>query len=253
MIKRAMLIANSASMIDHFNRDNIKILQSLGYHVVVIANFKNGNSSSPEKIADFSRYLDDISVEHIHMPIPRSIFDIKNIFISFFKTKKYLRKNTCEIIHSQTPFGGMIGRLSGGSFRKKGTKIIYFAHGFHFYKGAKKTNWIIYYNIEKFLSKYTDCLITLNYEDYFIGKNKFFCENVKYIPGVGINNSEFKISTTNKLEKCKELGIPNDKLIILNVSELIPRKNIETSINSLSLCQNKNSILLICGKGNERP
>lgn len=50
MEKHALLIANSASMIDHFNKDNIRILQDMGYTISVAANFQEGNSSTVERI-----------------------------------------------------------------------------------------------------------------------------------------------------------------------------------------------------------
>ena len=40
------------------------------------------------------------------------------------------------------------------------------AHGFHFYEGAPALKRFLYYHAEKFLSKYTDVLITINREDY---------------------------------------------------------------------------------------
>ena len=39
----------------------------------------------------------------------------------------------------------MITRLAARKKRKYGTKVIYTAHGFHFYEGAPIKNWIIYY------------------------------------------------------------------------------------------------------------
>lgn len=50
-------------------------------------------------------------------------------------------------------------------------KVIYTAHGFHFYKGAPKKNWIIFYQIEKVFSYVTDVLITINKEDYTFAKS----------------------------------------------------------------------------------
>ena len=81
--------------------------------------------------------------------------------------------NSYDIIHCHTPVGGVLTRLAARSYREKGTKVIYTAHGFHFYKGAPLLNWIIYYPIEKYLAKYTDTLITINQEDYQLAKNKF--------------------------------------------------------------------------------
>ena len=44
--------------------------------------------------------------------------------------------------------------------------VIYTAHGFHFFKGAKPVYWLCYYPMERFLSRYTDQQICINYEDY---------------------------------------------------------------------------------------
>jgi hypothetical protein len=49
--------------------------------------------------------------------------------------------------------GGCLARLAA---RKNRAKIIYTAHGFHFYKGALLINWFIYYPIERYLTRYTD-------------------------------------------------------------------------------------------------
>ena len=67
MEKHALLIANSASMIDHFNKDNIRILQDMGYTISVAANFQEGNSSTVERIHAFASELaaQDIELQDI--------------------------------------------------------------------------------------------------------------------------------------------------------------------------------------------
>ena len=72
--------------------------------------------------------------------------------------------------------GGIVTRLATRQARKQGTKVYYTAHGFHFYKGAPKKNWIIFYPIEKFFSRLTDKLITITQEDYELARRKFHCE-----------------------------------------------------------------------------
>ena len=153
-----MLIANSASMIDHFNRDNISILQSMGCEITVAANFKEGNSSSKARVKEFKNELTDSGIDVIDLPIPRKVTQLGKTMRSISILKAYLRNNPCKLIHTQTPFGGVVGRLAAKHFRKTdNTKVIYFAHGFHFFKGAPKKNYLIYYNIEKYLSKYVYC------------------------------------------------------------------------------------------------
>ena len=248
-----MLVANSASMIDHFNRDNINILKNMGYDVTVAANFKDGNSSTREKIASFEKELTQKGIDVLHLPIPRRVSQLAKMFKSVKLIKKYLAKNPCTLVHTQTPFGGVAGRLAAKSFRKAGeTKIIYFVHGFHFFKGAAFKNYLIYYNIEKKLSKYTDCLITLNQEDYNTASKKFKKTQVEYVPGVGVDTTAINMTTVDKKAKCKELKIPHNKKIVLTMAELIPRKNVEGTINAFAACENYDAILLICGKGKEQ-
>lgn len=252
MSKRAMLVANSASMIDHFNRDNIALLKEKGYDITVAANFKEGNSSTDEKISAFAAELKDENIDIIDLPIPRKVTDLKNTKKSINMLKSYLKEKPCELIHTQTPFGGVVGRLAAKKLRKQGKcKVIYFVHGFHFFKGAPLSNKIIYYNVEKMLIKHTDCLITLNMEDYNTACKKFKKANIKYVPGVGIDTDKIRAVCPSDKAKRKELGLPEDKRIVLNVSELIPRKNVACSIKAFSRLDRDDSILVICGKGAE--
>lgn len=253
MKKRAMLVANSASMIDHFNRDNIAILQSMQYEITVTANFRDGNSSSSERVQAFRRELNEQHIDVLDLPIPRKVTQLGRMLKSVFALKKYLKKNPCDIIHTQTPFGGVVGRLAAKKARKSGqSKVIYFVHGFHFYKGAKSRKSALYYMIEKHLSRYTDCLITLNQEDYTAGKVHFRHPNIRYVPGIGVNTDAIRNMQVDEADKRARLGLPSGKPVILNVSELIPRKNIAASIEAFSKMKNKNCVLVICGKGQER-
>lgn len=48
-MKRVLIVASVASMIDQFNMENIKLLLSLGYKVEVAANFENPGNMSVQK------------------------------------------------------------------------------------------------------------------------------------------------------------------------------------------------------------
>ena len=249
MEKHALLIANSASMIDHFNKDNIRILQDMGYTISVAANFQEGNSSTVERIHAFASELAAQDIEIIDLPIPRKITELGKAFKSIRILKRYMRNHPCQIVHTQTPFGGVVGRLAAMKFRKDGTKVIYFVHGFHFFRGAGIKNYLLYYNVEKWLSHVTDCLITLNQEDYQAAKRRFHHPNVHYVPGVGVDTDTIASICVDKADVCRRFGLPSDKKIILTVAELIPRKNVETSIRAFAKSNRDDAILAICGKG----
>ncbi len=120
----------------------------------------------------------------------RNPFDFKNIR-AYRQVTEIIKKEKIEIIHCNTPIGGAVGRLAGKKCGIK--KVIYQAHGFHFYKGAPKLNWIVYYPVEKYLAHFTDALITINTEDFRISRKFNLKKNGQkyYVPGVGINLKEF--------------------------------------------------------------
>ncbi len=147
---------------------------------------------------------------------------------------------------------GVLTRLAARKARKTGTKVLYMAHGFHFFQGAPKKSWLVYYPIEKWMTRYTDKLITINEEDYRFAKQHFSCP-VYHIHGVGANSTKFHpISKEEQAYLRKKLGY--DGHIILNVGELNPNKNQKTAILAVKeiLKQYPDTVLLIAGKGEER-
>lgn len=244
------MLASVASMIEQFNMSNINILQELGYEVHVACNFEFGNTSSEENIKNLKKKLKNLGIKIIQIPIPRKITDIKGIFKSYNMVKGLINKYHYKIVHCQSPIGGVITRLSCKEARKKGTRVIYAVHGFHFYKNAPVKNWALFYPIEKYCAKYTDCLITINHEDYKFAKKKLSSiEKIEYIPGVGINTDLIKNIVINKEKKKKEIGILPETTILLLVGELIKRKNHETAIRAFANANMDNTILLLCGQG----
>ncbi|MDI6452377.1 glycosyltransferase family 4 protein [Peloplasma aerotolerans] len=247
-MKKALMLASVASMIDLFNRDNLDILTSLGFHVDVACNFDNGSITSQEKVDTFKRELIDSDYQVHNLPIPRSITKLKKIYQSYKIVNKLCQTNNYEIVHCHSPIGGFIARLACKKARKKGTKVIYTAHGFHFYKGAPIKNWIIYYTIEKMLSKFTDTIITMNIEDYQNAK-RFSTKNTIYIPGIGIDVDLIKNTVINKSSKRKQLGLTDEDFVFISIGQLSVRKNHEVIIKALSLVTNDSIKLIICGLG----
>ena len=123
--------------------------------------------------------------------LQRSPFKRNNIN-AYRELKEIIDQNNYKIIHCHTPMGGVLARLAARKARKNGTKVIYTAHGFHFCKGAPLANWLLYYPIEKTLAHFTDCLITINTEDYQLAKRRFKAEKIEHVHGVGVNTDIFK-------------------------------------------------------------
>ena len=160
------------------------------------------------------------------MPWSRSPFDLHNIS-AISKLKEVIKNGEYDIVHCHTPVAAACTRIACKPFRKQGLKVIYTAHGFHFYKGAPLLNWLIYYPIEYLLSYYTDVLITINHEDYNRSLTFHAKQNV-YISGVGVNLAKFHIATPDeKLRKRLQLnlGLKASDIVCVCVGELNKNKN----------------------------
>lgn len=247
-MKKALIMASVASMIDLFNMDNIKILQKLGFEVHVACNFEYGSITSQERVDKFRKELEQSGIKTFQLPVPRSIAAIKDIIKSYKLMKGLCQENHYNIVHCQSPIGGVIARLACKSERRYGTKVIYTAHGFHFFKGASIKNWMVFYPIEKFCAKYTDCLITINKED-FIRAKKFRAKNVEYIPGIGIHTEDIKSLKIDRKAKRAEFGFQDDDFVVISVGQLSKRKNQKVIIKAISGISDKHVKLLICGLG----
>lgn len=248
MGKKALITASVASMIDLFNMDNIHILQDMGYEVEVAANFEFGSVTSKERIEEFKEELKSQGIKVHHVPVPRSIGDVKNILGSYKQLKNLCMENKYDIIHTQTPIGGVVTRFAARKIRKAGSKVIYMAHGFHFFKGAPKKNWILFYTIEKFCSLFTDVLITINKEDYERAK-KFHAKKVYYVPGIGLDIDKFQKSKKNSHQLRSELGLQDSDYVVVSVGELTKRKNQETVIRSMAKVTDKQIRYVMVGIG----
>jgi len=183
--------------------------------------------------------------------IERSPISLKN-YRAFKQLKRIIDANNYDLIHCHTAMGGMLTRLAGIDARKRGTKIFYTAHGFHFFKGAPLKYWLLFFPIELFLSKYTDILITINQEDFEIAqKYKMAKEHIYKIDGVGVNLERFKpLSSENRIEKRRLMGFSPDDFIIIYTAQFIHRKNHKMLIEALPSLLEKIPTLKVIFAGN---
>ncbi len=241
---KMLMLASVASMIDQFNIPNIKMLLDMGYQVDVACNFVIGNTCSKEKIDALKDSLDRLDVKCFQIDFSRNITKVGENITAYKQVKALMKENRYDFVHCHSPIGGLIARLAGKATE---TKVVYTAHGFHFYKGAPLKNWLIYYPIEWLCAHWTDTLITINQEDYALAQKKMHAKKVVYVPGIGIDLKKFGCSVTTPLEKRKEVGIPDDMTWMLSVGELIKRKNHETMIRAIA--DFPNVYLTIAGRG----
>jgi len=245
--KKALVVTTVASTLDQFCMSDISILQK-SYKVYVAANFSLGNNTSKERVKDFKSELQEKNIVVNEINFNRNPFSKSN-FSAYKEIKKLINDNSFEIIHCHTPVAAMAVRLAARKTRKKGTRVIYTAHGFHFFKGAPLKNWMLFYPVERWLARYTDVLITINREDFYRAKQSFRAGRIEYIPGVGIDTRKFSEIVVDKSTTRKELGVPEDAILVLSVGEVNENKNHEAIIRAIAKLHNPNVYYMICGQG----
>jgi glycosyltransferase EpsD len=187
-----------------------------------------------------------------NIPIKRSPLSLMNIQ-AYKELKAIIDENKYSMIHCHTPMGGVLTRLAARDARKGGTKVLYTAHGFHFCKGAPFINWALYYPIEKFLSHYTDCLITINIEDYHRAlSHRFKAGLIKHIHGVGVNTDIFyPVGQFHKFVLRAERGYNPEDFLMFYAAEFNKNKNQQFLIKALALIKDElpKTRLLLAGDG----
>lgn len=218
---KVLLVANVAKEhVNKFHIPTINYLINMGWQVDVAcsvdANIPAGN--------------------HIYNMIwKRSPFTLK-IFKGVWDLRKLIEENEYDIIYCHTPVGGLAARFAALRARKKGVKVVYCAHGLHFFDGAPLVNWLVFYPMEKLMSKMTDMFITINPEDYELVKHKFNPKmTVKMIHGIGVNFDRLNIENRELVRKeyREGLGIPLDAEVLIYVAEIIKNKNQKMLIRML--------------------
>lgn len=238
---RILFVSTVSSHIGQFHMPFIRRLKELG--CTVDAAFKD---NSNEKGG-----LDFEGIDNIyHIPFSRSPYSFDNIK-AYKELKKLIAKNKYDAVHCHTPMGAVVARLAAKGFRKNGLKVIYTAHGFHFFKGASKFNWLFFYPVEKLLSKYTDCLITINKEDYAAAKhNSFKAKRIVYVPGVGVDLKSFSPkSDCERIQLRKEYGYNENDFLMIYPADFSKRKNQTMLLYAMQMIveENKNVRLLLPG------
>lgn len=241
-MKKVLFIATVVQKhINVFHLPFLKMFQDEGYRTYVAAS----NDTDEKNIT--IPYCD----EYTDIAFQRNPLHPGN-FSAYKKLRNLIQNNDFDIIHCHTPVGGLLGRLAARSARKKGTRVIYTAHGFHFYKGAPWKNWLFYYPVEKICSFFTDVLITINQEDFNLAKLKMRAKKIEYVPGVGIDFLKYRDVQVDKVAKRMELGIPEDAFLLISVGELSKRKNHKIILEAMTKIDNARLHYAVVGNGNLR-
>lgn len=245
-MKKVLIITTISGFLPQFEKNNVKLLREAGCEIHYASNFKN-------PIYDFDKA--DLKAQGIRLhqlDIAKSPLKLGTNLRAVRQLLHIINENNIDIIHCHNPMGGVAGRIAAGMCRRK-PYVIYTAHGFHFYKGAPKKNWLLFYPAEWMLARLTDIIVTINSEDYERAQ-KLPVKNggkVFQIHSVGVDPKRFAPKRGLGRVKRKELNIPADAFHIVTAAELNDNKNQRVIIEAISTLPQEDIFYSICGKGSE--
>ena len=204
----------------------IKEQLNVGNQIDIATNENDGKAPVPSCYREWGCKI-------YHLDTSRSPVSFGNIR-AIKQIRELVNRNHYDMVHCHTPLAAAATRIACKHLRKHGLKVVYTAHGFHFYDGAPLKNWLIYYPIEKILSRDTDAIITINQEDYKRACECFYAEKTYYIPGIGFDTKKFSACKVDRVSKRLELGVRETDFLMLSVGELSDRKNQKIIIEALN-------------------
>lgn len=242
-MNKRLLITSTDLMMVQFLVPHVINLSNQGFDIdLACSEVGNRFHEIEEKLAPYVNKIYKISLR-------RSPVSIKN-FKGYSEMLKVISSGKYDYIWTNEPVMGVVTLLAARQARRRhNTKMMYMAHGFHFYTGAPALNWMIFYPIEKFMARITDLLVTVNHEDFERTKS-FRTKKIAYIHGIGINTGRLS-RLNNGSDIRKELGLDPHSFLVLSVGELNKNKNQKTIIDAIHIIPNNNVHYLICGKGDE--
>lgn len=246
MSKKVLITATELNLVQ-FWVYHIENLLKNGYSVDIVCSHVGG------KLSELKNALPTFAgtIKLTVVDLKRSPLSPHNIH-GFIQMNDYLKKNKYDYIITNEPVMGMVTRFAACRQRKNGAKVIYFAHGFHFWKGAPALNWILFFPMEKLASFFTDTIVTMNREDFSLAQKRFTNANIKYIHGIGIETGKFLFSEDIRNKKRKELGLTESNVMVFSANELTERKNVIFAleiINRLIEKGHKNIKYFVRGQG----
>lgn len=196
-------------------------------------------------LKDRSPLLDELPITLHEISISRNPLAFEN-YKGFKELCEIIDEHGIQYVHCHSPTGGMIGRLAAKACKVK--KIMYTAHGFHFFKGSPLKNWLLYYPVEFLLSKITDALFTINLEDFNLAREKMLAKHVYFVEGIGVDLDKFK-SIAIDTNDGAYTAFDDSRINLITIGEFIDRKNYSTLLHSVAKLEKEKFRLFICGIG----
>lgn len=223
-----------------------KHFRALGWQVDGLA---QGATTCPECCAAFDRTWE---IRWARNPLAHHNYAVIS------QVQKLVAQEQYDIVHVHTPVAAFVLRYALRNYRHAHpTKVVYTAHGFHFYQGGHPVKNALFLRLEKLAGRWTDRLVVINQEDYRAARQYQIVapEKCLYMPGIGLDISAYapeKVSAAEVNTIRTELGLaPNDHLLLM-IAAFNPGKRHDDAIRALAHLQRPEIHLAFAGIGSRQ-
>ena len=236
---KILFVTTISLTVNSFLLPHIRLLTAAGHQVDVACSVTD--PPAPE-LAEQGCTVHDL-------PFQRRVLSGRNVS-AYRQLRRLVRTGGYDLVHTHTPVASACARLACRDLPQ--VRVFYTAHGFHFHRGAPLLNWLVYYPVEWWLSRWTDVLITINREDHERAQKSFRAGRVVRIPGIGLDRGIFGAADEageGGAAVRRELGVPSEATLLLSVGELNRNKNHQTVVRALARLADPSLRYVICGQG----
>lgn len=192
-----------------------------------------------------------------HVPWTRRPTDPINLTSAARTLRRIVRERGFDLVHVHDPVASFVTRYALRRDRRRdGLRVVYTAHGFHFFKGNGALRNLVFRTLERVAAVWTDHLVVINQEDYEAARRLPVAGAVTYLPGIGVDTRRYDpaaVSDGDVQRVRHELGLGPDQPLLLIVAELNTGKRHRDLVEALALADRPDVVLACAGEGPEAP
>ncbi|PPS39826.1 glycosyltransferase [Chroococcidiopsis sp. TS-821] len=171
----------------------------------------------------------------------RNPLDPRNFIAAPHQIQQVLTQQNYDLVHVHTPVAAFVTRYAIHRWQHPTKpKVIYTAHGFHFYRGGSPVKNTIFLTLEKLAGRWTDYLVVINREDEQAAKQQKIvpAAKIRYMPGIGVDTNYYSpqaVAQSDVMQLRQELGLTPEHPLFLSIAEFIPRKRHRDLLQAFAL------------------
>lgn len=235
MLKRVLHIAEAAGGVERYLHTLLtKLKKYTDFENILVC-------SSTFDVQKFNGLVADVII----IDSLQNSISISNDLKSIIAVRRVIKETKPDIIYCHSSKAGAVGRIADLGIANK---VLYNAHGWSFnMKNTSRLKNLLYKNIERFLSLFTDKIICISdYEKTSALEQRICTSNKLIVINSGIDFDEY---SDLHLKGRKELSIPEDAFVVGTVGRLTNQKAPDTFIKMAEIVNQKipNTVFLMVG------